>query len=206
MVSSYEYQAQGVVLQAIEFRDYDQILLIFTREYGLVKLIVKGVRKRQKKGMGGTGYAPLQLVEILYKDSKGEIAQCVEISSVNSYLALRTDLNFLQSSCDILLALRLSQMVGRAAAPLYDLMLFYFEKIPVSPDPFVLSCSFQLKLLKYEGLLSFQIHHEGLFTKEEEEIVQYLAFCQSYQQLILIDLTEEFRKKVERLFREYLEQ
>lgn len=42
-------QAQGIVLKTFDFRETSRIATFFTKEYGKIKGVLKGIRKDMKK-------------------------------------------------------------------------------------------------------------------------------------------------------------
>lgn len=142
---------EGIILRVIPFRDYDQILSIFTSEAGLIKVLYKGSRGKRKKAQNFC--MPLTKVEVIYREKNGEIFSCHEMNLIESFSFLRKELLFLEVACDLLQVIQNSQFLGKAAPQLYALLCFYLKKIPQTPCPWILSASFRLKLLKHDGLI-----------------------------------------------------
>src|SRR5437016_2934336 len=94
---------EGIILKVIPFGDYDQILSLFTAEAGLIKLIFKGSRSR-RRGLQGV-CIPLTVVQVVYKEKNSELFSCHEMTLVEPYRFLRTDLAQLQAACDMLNAI-----------------------------------------------------------------------------------------------------
>ncbi len=219
---SQEFQrTEGLVLRVIPFRDYDQILTLFTPNAGMIKLIYKGSRSKRRSAQGSC--IPLTKVEAIYQEKKGEIFSCHELTLQNSYLFLRKELSHLEVACDLLQVLFSSQLVGKAAPRLYELICFYLNKIPQIFNPWVLSLSFRLKLLKHDGLTAFPLvcsecqqlllaeayigeseswcrEHYPLssqhWKQHELEQLYRLAICQSYQEIKLEQVSLEMKNKV----------
>jgi DNA repair protein RecO (recombination protein O) len=213
------HSTEGVILRAIPFRDYDQILSIFTADVGLLKVLYKG--KKSKKG--GTGIcAPLTKVEVVYREKRGEIFSCHEMNPLHSFPSLRKELMFLEVACDLLQVILASQLVGKAAPQLYDLLCFYLKKIPQTPHPWILAASFRLKLLKHDGLVAFPLicrecgqslqnkafirhseswcadHQLGGQSWESSELQLFyrLATSQSYQEICSSPFSLELQHKI----------
>lgn len=141
---------EGVILQAITFRDVDQILTVLTPE-GIIKLFFKGSLS-QKYGRGSLT-TPLQLAELVYTTRRSEIAACSEISILNRFPAMRSKLEFLESAGEMGAAILATQQMHEPLPLLYQLFLRYLENIPHASDPFLLAASFKLKILRHEGVL-----------------------------------------------------
>lgn len=217
------YQSEGVVIQAVAFRDYDQIVTLFTPDHGIVKLIIKnGRRKKVARG----SCTPLTAVEFSWKEGKGELGQCEEIITIRHYAALRTTLPLMEAGCDLLRAVQKSQPVGKVTPELYQLLLYYLEKLPLTRDPLVLTSSLRLKILRHEGVLGFpfqcstcqQIIHEAFywggallcphhspplaprFETNDIALMETLTCCSSYSALKEAEISPHLAKGIALFF------
>lgn len=185
---------EGVILRSMSYRDYDQILTLFTPDQGILKFIYKG-NKRKRAARGSLN--PLTRVEITYKEGRGDLYPCEEIILVDSYLSLRKQLASLEAACDLLAAVSFSQWVGKTAPPIYHLLTFYLAKMPLVQDPWVLAASFRLKILKYEGVLDPNLSlDEPFFDEGDQGLLKELTNCRHFQVLIEKKLPEGFAAKV----------
>lgn len=217
-------RTEGVILSTLDFQDYDQILKVFTPENGVVKFIFK--RAQSHKGRQGAILAPLSRAEFHYIKGKGEFYKCREVCMLNPHLALRQELHWLQSGCEMLQIILQSQVEQKGAPALYKLLISYLEKIPVMADRHVLAASLRLKVLRHDGLYrigtvceqceqslkgfyaiggeTFCEQHAPLHTiafgDEETELLEQLAFCQTFTQLKGITLPPTFAAKVKHFF------
>lgn len=212
---------EGIILRVIPFRDYDQILSIFTADAGLIKVFYKGGRGKRRSGEGL--YIPLVKVEVIYREKRGEIFSCHEITLLDSFSFLRKKLADLEVACDLLQALMASQLVGKAATQLYALLCFYLEKIPSTLNPWILAMSFRLKLLKYDGLVTFPFlccecrqplqvlaftreieswcsHHQPIgsliWEPAELQLLYRLGACQNYREIYLSEISPSLQNKM----------
>ena len=218
-------KTEGVVVNALPFRNYDCILTVFTPMDGLVKFFCKGAY-RQKKGNSTGTTTPLALVEIVYAKGRGDLYLCVEISVINYNLALRNNLSVLEAACKMLHSLAATQQPGKSAPELYQLFLMYLTKLPQASTPQTIISSFQLKLLRYEGLMAFLSHcsvcaellhetwvHESeafcfahtpskalSLGKEERSLIEQLAFCRDFALLADIKIPAVLSNKICCLF------
>lgn len=194
---------EGVILRKLAYREYDQIVTVFTPDQGIMKLFHKGSkRKKQLQGI----CTALNRVEITYREKNSELFACEHVGLIQSYLAIRECLNRLEAACDLIQALLSSQLVGRAALPLYQLLIFYLDKFSVIEDPWILALSFRLKILRYEGVFSLSALSEShLFTAQELPLIELLTLSQSYTQLAQAILPKEFASKVCVLFNEQMQ-
>ncbi len=101
-------------------------------------------------------------------------------------------------------AINKSQVVGRSAPLLYQLMVYYLDKISFVEDPWILDASFKLKILNHEGLLSldFPSLERNRFKPDEVDLLIVLAYTQSYQQLAQMTLPIHLKGEIDRFFLE----
>jgi len=223
-ISDFQY-TEGIILRVIPFRDYDQILTLFTPHAGIIKVLYKGSRSK-RRGVQGL-CIPLTKVEVVYREKRGEIFSCHEITLVDSFSFLRKELLHLEVGCDLLQVILTSQLVGKASPRLYALLCFYLEKIPQTYNPWVLTVSFRLKLLRHDGLIALpfscsecrqllqgmayiceaeswcEAHYpleSQRWEKKELEQLYRLAMCQNYRDIHTDDIPRELQNKVVQLF------
>lgn len=91
------FKAQGIIIKAQDFSEFDQILTIYTRELGKIKAIVKGVKKPKSKLRGGVqlfSYCQLELF-------KGKsFYRVIHSSSLKSFIELREDFDKMTSALE----------------------------------------------------------------------------------------------------------
>lgn len=186
------YRTEGVILQTINFQDYDQIISLFTENEGIIKLVVKGAR--HSKRHQGANIAPLAHAEVVYAKGRSELYQCREITILHPHLNLRNNLPVLTAACDMLQALLSSQQVHEPAPALYALLNYYLDKISAINDPHIFSASFRLKILRHEGLLDENCH----------EFILNLAYCRTLADIAHQTLTPSWHETIIRLFDEQI--
>lgn len=194
---------EGVILRSTAYRDYDQILTLFTPDQGVLKFIYKGSRKkRTARGC----FNPLTRVELTYKEGKSELYPCEDIVLIDSYLDLRKQLACLEAACDLLAAVSFSQWIGKVAPPIYHLLTFYLAKMSLVQDPWSLASSFRLKILKYEGVFDPQKSLETpLFEEKDVELIEFLTNCRHFQSLVEKTLPEGFAARVGIFFHDQMQ-
>lgn len=195
-------RTEGIILQATKFQDFDQIVTCFAPEEGIMRLMVKGALN-PKLGKAALT-APLSRAEFIYSRGRSELYSCREISMLNSHLNLRENVLTMEAAFDLLQAVRATQLPQKAAPELYKLLLIYLEKLPLIPDPKVLSTSFRLKTLRHEGLLNFDASHFSSFSESERELLYLLATSRSFAELAELRVTPMLCQKVRSLFSEIL--
>ncbi len=197
------HTTQGIIVKAVPYQDFHRIITLFTPDKGLLSLFVRGAFK---KGGGGSS-TPLATVEVTYQEKATGLHACLEIDALDMRLAIRQNLPSLEAACHMLRTVQQSQVPEKAAPLLYQLLLFYLEKLPQTPCPAVLSTSFLLKTLRYEGLLAFpsaSLQHAlpagFLLDEAEQALTCVLALCDAHSQLLPLEVSPAFQKKIEHLF------
>lgn len=219
---------EGIILRAIDFKDYDRILTVFTEKEGVVSLYVKGANRRSNPHHQIT--IPFTQAEFVYTiKTNTELYTCTEISVVNYHLKLRDQPIFLKTGCDLLKMIQTSQLPEKPAPQLYQLLIKCLQVLPEFPSPQILNAVFRLKLLKHEGLLtvthccehcekplndhyfldagSFCGQHATSksvhFTANEVQLIEFLvtnrSFCNLAECLTNLNPTSHFFRKVEYL-------
>lgn len=218
--------AEGIILQAFPFQENDRILTVFSLEEGIIKFIAKK-SCFSKKGKE-IAPAPLTQAEFTYAKKRSELFPCRELEVLNHHLPLREDLNRLEAACDLLQAILTSQWLGKPSPELYKLLCTYLEKMPLAANPFVISSSFRLKILKYEGMLKISPfcsvcgasftscffspgeffcsqhapHMAVSLSQEEATIIDHLAECTYFSQLVVASISSELALKIKQIFKE----
>ena len=168
------------------------------------------------------------IVEAVYTKGRSELFRCQEITPINSLINLRNDLATLQAGCDMLQAISLTQHPEKPAPELYQLLLAYLYKLPLTTSPTTISTSFRLKLLRYEGLLGMLSHcsvcatplrhvwiqegeafcglHANATTPSllegERHIIEILMFSRDFSQLAATVTPHLLVEKIKKLFEE----
>jgi DNA repair protein RecO (recombination protein O) len=220
------YRTEGIILQTLNFQDFDQIATVFT-PMGLIKLIIKGANHSRRNP---SKPSPMALGEFVYTQGKSELFKCLEFSLTKQYSAIRTSLSALEAACDILHAIIESQLPHKPAPDLYHLILWTFGKLPSCIDPHALAVSFRLKILRHDGLIRLHTccnvcgsrlirayvasgetlcqkdappHHLLLELNELEVLCSLLDF-RVFSEIAGIQISSTLRDKIKRLFSDLL--
>lgn len=226
LVAMQSYRTEGIILQTLNFQDFDLIASVFTPS-GLIKLIIKGANHTRRNP---SKPAPLTFGEFVYTQGKSELFKCTEFSIIKQFPAIRTSLPALEAACDVLQAIIESQLPHKPAPDLYLLLLWTLSKLPSCTDPHALSSSFRLKLLKHEGLLKLQLqcsvceksllkafiasgetfcqehapHHNLSLNEEEVRLLSGLLEFLTFSDVATVQLPLPLREKLKILFTQLL--
>ncbi len=203
MSSKAYYKSEGITVRSFPFGDHDRIITIFTQNYGLASLLVKGRQQQQLP------YQPFSQCDWVYQKTRGELFRSYETCIVHSNLALRKQSAHLQLASDLCSSLVKALLPGKATPELYQLFACFLQAIPKHDKPSNLLPSFLLKFLRYEGLITFdgesliqkdQKRHP--FTTEEERVMHSLCSTRSLEHLGTIEIEVKCVERIKKLFEE----
>jgi DNA repair protein RecO (recombination protein O) len=85
-----KYNSRAVVLKSIKYRDSDKIYTLFTKEYGKVSAIARGVRKISSRRSGNLD--TLNLISVSFRDESRGHRSIEEVKTIDSFKNLKKDL------------------------------------------------------------------------------------------------------------------
>lgn len=84
------YKTTGLIIKRINFSEADRILTVFTKEFGKIKVLAKGVRRITSRRGGNVELFNLTQIT-LHRGKNFDLL--TEAQVINSFFNLRTDLN-----------------------------------------------------------------------------------------------------------------
>ncbi len=180
------HRCEGIILNTLNFRDYDQILTVFSKDFGLLKFIAKKANASKR----GLKCAPFLRGEFIFVQNQSELYSLRDVSIISQHLNLRNNLTCLSAACACCKAILDTQLLHKPSESLYALLIAYLEQFPLCADPRLLECSFLLKLLRHEGILDLSPFHH------ETEIIETLAFSRSFAQINQITIQESLHATI----------
>lgn len=187
-MSQESITSNGIVLRTINVKDYDRIAVLFTREYGLLKVYLAGVKSRNHQS--DVVSSPLVESEWTVKEGRDELFLFREAAVITQNLHLRSDLKVLQTACDMLKATENGLAAGVPSPELYDLLRLFLSNLNDAESPATVKAIYQLKLLLYQGLIG-QDDPAALFE---------LAELRSLQTLLTIALPDEVLDIIQEIY------
>jgi len=142
------------VLKSIPCNEFGRITHIFTLDRGIVTFFVKHVSKNRPSIINLT--SPLCRAEFVLQTRRSTLRHFVDGMILDLHLSLRQSYEQLNCAGKMLNLILTSQMPEKPAPTLYLLLVTYLRHLPAFFDLASLWASFQLKLLKHEGLLSVE--------------------------------------------------
>lgn len=216
---------EGVILKVIPFGDHDQIISLFTRDAGIIKVMGCG----KKNGRAKELYSPLMVAEVAYVEKSSEIYRSSDFAIIDYHHELRKSLKHLKAGCDLIQAIAYTQQIGSHASALYHLLRYFLNKIPSLSNPDPIPSSFRLKLLLHEGVFTVPLvcgmcgkhldkaaflngsewyceDHRGFrnveFSSEDIDLLYLLTCSQSFQTIASCPLSSLLIKKIADFFNE----
>lgn len=179
----------AIVLRTIDVKENDLIILLFTRQLGLVRGYIAGGRSRNHPTR--TASQPLTEAEWILKPAKEELFFPKEASLSRQNLHLRSDLSLIQSACAMLKSTERALPEGDPAPEVYDLLQLFLTHLGESASPSTVSAIYNLKLMLYQGVLG---EEDGVFLQDSE--------IRSLAELLSLTWETEKIQAVEKLFEE----
>ena len=147
-----EEKTEGIVLRSLEYKDRQRIITVFTAEFGLISLIVKGISNRSHSLLALT--SPFCQSEFHFTRGRSNLFRFTDGTILEDHLSLRQKFSFLQTAGALAHAILRSQLPEKPSSALYALFSAYLNQATLFEDPQALTASFLLKMLKHEGLIA----------------------------------------------------
>lgn len=190
----HEEKKPGLLLQTTPYLEKHKILKVLTQS-GLVTLIAKYSTSSKNALFPFT--IPFLYGEWIYRyNLKKEIYPLIDGSLIDPLNDLKTSFTRLTAASQIAKDLLQTQMPGKCATSALALAVAFLQKISQSQTPEMLLCSFRLKLLQIEGLLS----PDEPFS----DTIKGLAFSKSFFEIFQIPKDEKTIASVNSLFEDRL--
>jgi DNA repair protein RecO (recombination protein O) len=161
------HRTEAIVLKVIPFQDAHQIATLFTPDLGLCKAI--GSYSRSPKNALFGCMTPLSHIEVIFRPSKSDLLKIETASLLNPHQELRKSYDLLQLGCSLISCITEFQFPNKPAPLLFNLLKSYLSLLLEARSPEAILASFQLKLLRHEGLIAVT-NHCGICGAEPKEI------------------------------------
>lgn len=142
------YRTEGVILKRTNFGEADKLLTLFSKHFGKIRLLAKGIRK--PKSRKGGNLELFNWVKIYV--AKGRNLDLVtEVEVVKPFRKWRKDLS------RVAIAYHLAELVDRLTAEeaksreVFDLLVLSLEKLGTEEDLEKLRSDFEVRLLEELG-------------------------------------------------------
>jgi DNA repair protein RecO (recombination protein O) len=143
-------KTEAIVLKSFDFRETSKIVTFYTREFGKIKGVMKGVRKDPRKfGSSVDKFTVNDIVFYQYRNSDIHlISQC---DMKEFYSPIRQDLKRMTAASYILELVDAILPIEQKNEDIYELILQYLSSLQTDQDVTKLVHIFQIKTLSYSG-------------------------------------------------------
>ena len=143
-----KYLTTGIVLARRNYGEADRILVVYTKDYGRISLIAKGIRRPTSRKRGHLEI--FNLIKFSAVKGKG-LDIMTEVENIDMFPTIRKNLK------KVTLAYYFMEVIGRTThehephKELYDLIIWYLEKLKTETNLKALRLDFILRLLTVLG-------------------------------------------------------
>lgn len=143
-------KTEAIVLKSFDFRETSRIVTFYTRNYGKVKGVLKGIRKDPRKfGSSVDRFSLNDIVFYQYRNSDIHlVSQC---DMRDYYFALRQDIKKMNAASYILELVDAIMPVEQKNEEIFELISQYLASLVQAKDISKLVYLFQIKTLVYSG-------------------------------------------------------
>ncbi|MCK4741100.1 MAG: DNA repair protein RecO [Anaerolineales bacterium] len=167
------YRAEGIVLSRKDFGEADRLLTVFTREYGKLKQIAKGVRRPKSRKAGH-----LELftrVQLLAARGR-ELDVITQVEAIETYPQLSKNLQLVGQASYILELVKHFAVQGEVNRELYRLLVETLGRLNSGDPSSKVTRYFELRLLELAGYRPelFRCGHCQLEIRPEAQFFSYI--------------------------------
>jgi len=178
-----EIQTTAIILRSLPFRDHQKIISAFSKELGMIGLIIKGLSS--KKSLKLPFCEPFCEAELVLSKKGGDLFLFKEGSVIDLHLPLRNDLAYIKTSSLMAKAILGSQLPEKPSPSLYTFLTAVLRRIPTASCQKTLLACFYLKLLKHEGIYNTPHVSRGgtILSERERALFLKLAEMRNFSRL-----------------------
>lgn len=214
-------KTEGITLQSISYKENSKIITIFTKEKGIISLIIKNISSKNPRLLAIA--SSFCLADFIYYKGKSDIYFFKDANILDSHLFLRKNFTFITTAFSMVKAIIKSQLPYKKTN-IYILFKKFLKKLKTSSSPKTLICGFLLKILFSEGMIHLkkncnicnkktnficsgeslcQEHKKNFalnFSQNEIEKMIKLIHCKKFSDLDKIKIENPLKEKIENLF------
>ncbi len=145
-------KTEAFVLKTQDYRDTSLLGSFYTKDYGKIQGIVKGVR--DSRGRFGSSLEPFSLNEILFYPRRhgGDLCQVTQVDVVDMFGAVREDLERVGAACYFVELVHELVDIGEPNSKIFKLLYDSLEFLAQGASPKRVARVFELKFLELLGL------------------------------------------------------
>ena len=186
-------EVEGIVLSNTPFKESSKIINVYTKEYGVIGILCKGVQSTKSKLRGITDKLTYAKFNIYYKE--GKLSTLVDASIINPFKNIKKDIisiSYATYICDLV-----SQVIKQTDdIDIYNDLINSLIKIDDGLDPMIITNIIEVKLLKYLGVgLNFTScaicgNKKDIVTLSEKKGGLLCKNCYTDEKLIPLDVVK----------------
>lgn len=143
-------KTEGIVLKSFDFRETSRIATFFTRDFGKVKGVLKGIRKDPRKF--GSSVDRFSVNDIVYYQSRNSEIHLISHCDMKGYFyGLRQDLKRMTAASYAAELVDTVMASEQNNEEIYDLTQDLLNALQTAPDISKLVHMFQIKILSLSG-------------------------------------------------------
>jgi DNA repair protein RecO (recombination protein O) len=142
------FRAEAVVLRHSDWGEADRMLSLFTREFGKLKAVAKGVRKLRSRKAGHL--EPLTRSNLLLARGR-DILLVTQAETVEAFMPLREDLKRWEYANHVIELLDRFTYEEGENRPLYRLLVETLGRLAIEPQPELVVHYYEVRLLDIVG-------------------------------------------------------
>lgn len=142
-------KVEGIIVNETPFGDTSKIIQIFTKEYGMIGVMCKGVKSIKSRLRALTIKFTYGSFYIYYKEDKLSILKDVDV--LNDFKTIKNDI-LLISYLNYLTELTIQVYKQSENSILYELYLASIQKLDSGLNPLIITNILELKFLPYLGV------------------------------------------------------
>jgi len=143
-------KTEGIVLKSFDFRETSRIAVFFTRDFGKVKGVLKGIRKDPRKFSSSVELFSLNEI-IYYQYRNSDIHLISHCDMKDFYPGLRQDLERMTAASYAAELVDTLLPAEEENPEIYDLMQAFLKALQATADVSKLVQTFQIKILSLSG-------------------------------------------------------
>ncbi len=143
-------KTEAIVLKSLDFRETSQIVTFFTRDYGKVRGVLKGIRKDPKKF--GSSVDRFSINEIVYYRYRNSDLHLISQCDLRQYFfKIREDFKKSMAASYISELVSIIMPLEERNLQVYQLMFDFLRSLEMVVDISQLVYFFQIRILLYSG-------------------------------------------------------
>lgn len=193
-----QFKTEGIILKRKDFGEADRILTIFTKKFGKVSVLARGVRKITSRRAGNVELLN-RVVVYLHKGKNFYIL--TEAESINTFEALKNDLTLSTYAYHLIELTDKLTAENQENQLLYENLVRCLEKISKNPRQ-VFIRAYEVKILSLMGFWSGKNIVDP--SKNIQELLKVLELG-SFDEIAKLEINEKEALELERVLRYYIE-